>query len=289
MSEEQYQSQEENQDQINHENEMNEKIIIGQEQDNSRPLTKDLSTKKIKDGHEIISEEENKIYFLKFRPLGSNLKILLSEQDTFPAKSYEIYLALEELKLKNPLFSKFSSTKQLSEELNRIDSKNNFILKKKKGNIMGLTIIFPNEGENENIDNDIEIDLTENLIDDREMFRQLFEKYKSIQKEQNEDINEFNHRIKKIEEVLTSHNEEQEKNKNEDPLEQNENENEQKSEVKGQEENVEEHKEIQPEPLEVKSSNKGSMNSIQKDKNAKKGKFEKRKEDKSKIIKKKKK
>ena len=63
--------------------------------------------------------------------------------------------------------------------------------------VIALVIVFLVEEEN----NFIEIDLNENIIDDREMFRQLFEKYKSIQKEQNEDINEFNHRIKKIEEI----------------------------------------------------------------------------------------
>ena len=55
------------------------------------------------------------------------------------------------------------------------------------------------------------------------------------------------------------------------------------------EEKIEEHKEIQPEVADVKSSNKESMSSIHKGKNVKKGKLDKKKEDKGKNIKKKKK
>ena len=257
-------SEEQYQDEQHHENEMNEDIIYNQ--DMNKPLiNEDLTTRKIKEGHEIILEEENKAFFLLFKSLGNNLKILLSEQDAFPAKTYEIYLALEELKLKNELFSKFSSTKQLSEELNNNDNKINFIIKK-KGNIMSLTIIFP--VKDENIDNDIEIDLIENIIDNREMFRQLFEKYKSIQEEQNEDISQFLNWIKNIDEILATHgeNREQSKENNENQGEQNENEQVEKNpqEQKG--------KEVE------KSSNKQSMSSIKKGKNNKKGNFEKKRE-----------
>ena len=282
MSENQYQY-EDNEHKENHENEMNEEIIYNQ--DSHKPIShSDLAPTKSKEGHDIISEDENKIYFLKFKSLGNNLKILLSEQDTFPAKTYEIYLALEELKLKNELFSNYASTKQLSEELNRHDNKINFIIKKKQGNLMGLTIVFPTEDEN--IDNDIEIDLIENIIDNREMFRQLFEKYKSIQEEQNEDISQFLNRIKNIEEILVSQGGKHDKENYEN---QGEPENEQKSVNMQGEEKIEEHKEIQPEVADVKSSNKESMSSIHKGKNVKKGKLDKKKEDKGKNIKKKKK
>ena len=64
---------------------------------------------------------------------------------------------------------------------------------------MALVIIFLIDEEK----NYIEIDLNENIIDDREMFRQLFEKYKSIQLEQEEDIAHFMSRIKTIEEILS--------------------------------------------------------------------------------------
>ena len=156
---------------------------------------------------------------------------------------------------------------------------------------MSLTIIFPTVEDN-NIDNDVEIDLNENIIDDREMFRQLFEKYKSIQQEQDEDINQFLNRIKNIEEILKAH--------EEPPVPENQ-------EMQGEEQNGEEHNdeehaqeqqsevrteekgEIAVENEEVKSSNKESMSRIQKGKNVKKEKTDKgNKVEKKKNIKKKK-
>lgn len=290
MSEDNYQYQN-NQFQENHENEMEEVIDINQEISNPI-INENPSMKKLKDIHEIVSEEENKTYTLKFIPKGNNLKILLTEQDNFPAKIYELYLDLEELKLKNDLFSIYTSTKELSDLLNKSDNNITFTIKKKPENIMSLTIIFPTVEDN-NIDNDVEIDLNENIIDDREMFRQLFEKYKSIQQEQDEDINQFLNRIKNIEEILKAH--------EEPPVPENQ-------EMQGEEQNGEEHNdeehaqeqqsevrteekgEIAVENEEVKSSNKESMSSIQKGKNVKKEKTDKgNKVEKKKNIKKKKK
>lgn len=293
MSEDLYQYQD-NQPQDFNENENggSEKIYFNQEL-NSTPINnRILSSRNTKSFHQIFSEEDNKTYDLKFSAIGNNLKILLSEQDNFPAKTYEVLLDLEELQLKNNLFTIYSSTKELSDILNKNENNINFNIKRKSVNILALTIIFPKSEDY--TDNDIEIDLTENIIDDREMFRQLFEKYKSIQKEQNEDIEQFMNRIAKIEEILAPPEVKQET--------QNENENEQE-EIKGEEnceekekinENVdekkiEETKKIEDDKIsEVKSSNKASKKSIQKGKNEKKGKFEK-KDIKSKKIQKKKK
>ena len=292
MSEDNNQYQE-NQPQENHENEHEEEIAFNQEQDiNQHIINENPSTKILKDIHEIVSEEENKTYILKFIPIGDNLKILLSEQDNFPAKIYEIYLALEELQLKSELFSGYSSSKELSEQLNKSDNNINYFIRKKPENIMALTIKFASEEENN--DNFIEIDLNENIIDNREMFRQLFEKYKSIQKEQEEDISQFLNRLKNIEEILKVHEEPPvEENQNQENQEmqgelQNEEGHEQQLERKSEEKNIEEQREIKEEKEEIKSSNKESMSSIQKGNNVKKGKVEKNKEEKKKNIKKKK-
>ena len=301
MSEDNNQYQE-NQPQENHENENEEEIAFNQDQDINQPIiNENPSTKKLKDIHEIVSEEENKTYTLKFIPVGDNIKILLSEQDNFPAKIYEIYLALEELKLKSELFSAYSSSKELSEQLNKSENNINYYIRKKPENIMALTIKFTSEEENN--DNFIEIDLNENIIDNREMFRQLFEKYKSIQKEQEEDISQFLNRLKNIEEILKAHeeppveeNQNQENQENQEIQEnqemqadlQNEEGHEQQLEDKVEEKNIEEKREVKEEKEEIKSSNKESMSSIQKGKNVKKGKVEKNKEEKKKNIKKKK-
>ena len=292
MSEDNNQYQE-NQPQENHEMEHEEEIAFNQDQDINQPtINENPSTKKLKDIHEIVSEEENKTYTLKFIPIGDNLKILLSEQDNFPAKIYEIYLALEELKLKTELFSVYSSSKELSDQLNKSDNNINYFIRKKPDNIMALTIKF--QSEEENNDNFIEIDLNENIIDNREMFRQLFEKYKSIQKEQEEDISQFLNRLKNIEEILKVHEEPPvEENQNQENQEmqgelQNEEGHEQQLEGKSEEKNIEEQREIKEEKEEIKSSNKESMSSIQKGKIVKKGKVEKNKEEKKKNIKKKK-
>ena len=281
----------ENEPQENHEMDHEEEIAFNHDQDINQPtINENPSTKKLKDIHEIVSEEENKTYTLKFIPVGDNIKILLSEQDNFPAKIYEIYLALEELQLKSELFSGYSSSKELSEQLNKSDNNINYFIRKKPENIMALTIKFASEEENN--DNFIEIDLNENIIDNREMFRQLFEKYKSIQKEQEEDISQFLNRLKNIEEILKVHEEppveENQENQEMQGELQNEEGHEQQLEGKSEEKNIEEQREIKEEKEEIKSSNKESMSSIQKGNNVKKGKVEKNKEEKKKNIKKKK-
>ena len=165
--------------------------------------------------------------------------------------------------------------------------------------VIALVIVFLVEEEN----NFIEIDLNENIIDDREMFRQLFEKYKSIQSEQEEDIAHFMSRINAIEEILApskeEHVPEQSEVQGEEHVngEEHENEHEQHSENMMKEEVTESNKGLPHESLEIKSYNQESTNSIQKGKNVKKGKVVKKKEikkevkkeEKGKMIKKKKK
>lgn len=296
MSEEQN-LYEEHHSQRSQEKELPEEIAPNPEMDNAILDSQSIS-KKLKNGHELISEEDNKTYLLKFISLSNNLKITLSEQDTFPAKIYELYLDLEELKLKNNLFSIYNSTKELSEELNKSDNKINYSIRKKPENIMALTIVFPSENENE--DNDIEIDLNENIIDDREMFRQLFEKYKSIQQEQEEDISQFMTRIQKIEEILASQQKEQQPEENQENPENPEGQAEEnKAEGENLEAKVEEDKksiqqpEVEAEVREIKSSKKSSKKSIKKEKekndNLQKSNIGKNNNREKKIFKKKKK
>ena len=165
---------------------------------------KDFS-KNIISGHEIISEEENKKYFLQFINKNDLIKIILTEKDIFPYKTYELSTSLDELKPKNEYFSSFESTKELIEELNNPQSTINFSLIKKQANVLELFFIFPIEGE----DNTMEIELTANSINDREIFRQLFEKYKSIKQEQDEDLMQLKNRINVIEDILSNIQEEQ--------------------------------------------------------------------------------
>ena len=153
--------------------------------------------------------------------------------------------------------------------------------------VIALVIVFLVEEEN----NFIEIDLNENIIDDREMFRQLFEKYKSIQSEQEEDIAHFMSRINAIEEILApskeEHVPEQSEVQGEEHVngEEHENEHEQHSENMMKEEVTESNKGLPHESLEIKSSNQESTNSIQKGKNVKKGKVVKKKEIKKEVKK----
>jgi hypothetical protein len=284
-------SKDHNQISVEHESHNNEENILNQES-NRLTNNQDISTKKPIKVQQIVLEEENKTYFLEFSIVGKNLKILLSENDIFPSRSYEIFLALDELKLKNDLFAIYNSINELSDDLNNPENKFKFTLKKKEGGIMALVIAFLTEEEN----NDIEIDLNENIIDDREMFRQLFEKYKSIQHEQEEDISQFMYRIKTIEEILTPHKEEPEPAPEQGEIQseehQNGEEHEQNSENMKQESN-ESNKGLTHESFDIRSSNKESTSSVQKEKNVKKGKIEKKKEikkeEKGKINKRKKK
>ena len=270
-------SDDQNQISEEHESHANEENILNQDT-NRLTNNQDSNTKKPIKVQQIVLEEENKTYFLEFSTIGKNLKILLSEHDIFPARSYEVFLALEELKLKNDLFAIYNSINELSDDLNNPENKFNFNLKKKDGGIMALVIAFLIEEEN----NDIEIDLNENIIDDREMFRQLYEKYKNIQHEQEEDISHFMYRIKAIEEILTPHKEEPEPVPEQGEMQgeehQNGEEHEHHSENMMKEESNESNKGLIHESLDIRSSNKESTSSVQTGKNVKKGKIEKKKE-----------
>lgn len=269
------------QSQENHENEMVDQIIS--HSDINKPeIHSDIVTKKLQKGHEIVLEEENKTYYLEFSANGDKLKVLLSEQDIFPGKTYESYTPLNEIQSKHEFFSNYSSVKELSEELNKSSLNLNFNIKKKNENIMTL-IMYGSDEENQSV----ELELKENIIDSREMFRQLFEKFKSIQQEQEEDISQFMNRIKNIEEILSSHVKQQEQGQEEKP------EGEEKDLVEPEQkegstnkEEINEKQEVKKE--EVKLSNKESLSSIQKGKNVKKGKFDKKNE-KGKLNKRKKK
>ena len=263
---------------------------------------KEDSSKKLTHGHEILSEEENKKYFLEFINKSDLIKILLKEKDIFPYKTYELLTSLEELKPKNEYFSNFNSTKELIDELNNPNSTINFTIIKKQSNILELIFIFPIEGE----DNSMEIELTANNIKDREMFRQLFEKYQSIKQEQEEDVAQLKNRMNAIEEILNNMQREQEELKEkerlekerleQERLEKERQENEQENEEHNEEENnknEDENKENDNKKdslgnkkgklNEIKFSKDGSKKSFQKekDKNIKKGKPEKKKQEKN--------
>ena len=293
-------SEQENQPEENQENQSQNNEIINQVENNnqgSQDLKED-SSKKLTHGHELLSEEENKKYFLEFINKNDLIKILLKEKDIFPYKTYELLTSLEELKPKNDFFSNFNSTKELTEELNNPNSTINFSIIKKQANILELFFIFPVEGE----DNSMEIELTANNINDREMFRQLFEKYQSIKQEQEEDVTQLKNRMSAIEEIINSMQKEQEELKEKERLEkerlekerlEKEMENEEHNEAENNEnENEGENKEDKKkDALENKKgklnenhvSNTGSKKSLQKekDKNIKKGKPEKKKQEKN--------
>ena len=201
----------ENSLQENHENE----IQVNESNPEINNLAKDDVSKKIKHGHEIISEEDNKKYFLEFINKSDLIKIILTEKDIFPYKTYELSTSLEELQPKNDFFKSFNSVNELIEELNNPNTSINFSLIKKQTNIIELFLDFPIEGD----DNTMEMELNANQINDREMFRQLFEKYKSIKQEQEEDITQLKNRMNKIEEILTNMQKEQERQKEEERLE----------------------------------------------------------------------
>ena len=252
----------ENSLQENHENE----IPVNESNPEINNLIKDDASKKLKHGHEIISEEENKKYFLEFINKSDLIKIILVEKDIFPYKTYELSTSLEEL------------------------------IFKKQTNVIELFFVFPIEGE----DNTMEIELNANQINDREMFRQLFEKYKSIKQEQEEDVTQLKNRMNKIEEILTNMQKEQERIKEEERLEkerlekerlekemENEEHNEQEKDENEGNENMSKKGEVENKNNkklinEVNFSNKESKKSFQKDnKNIKKGKPENKKQDKN--------
>ena len=282
----------ENSLQENHENE----IPVNESNPEINNLIKDDASKKLKHGHEIISEEENKKYFLEFINKSDLIKIILVEKDIFPYKTYELSTSLEELQPKNDFFKSFNSVNDLIEELNNPNSSINFSIFKKQTNVIELFFVFPIEGE----DNTMEIELNANQINDREMFRQLFEKYKSIKQEQEEDVTQLKNRMNKIEEILTNMQKEQERIKEEERLEkerfekerlekemENEEHNEQEKDENEGNENMSKKGEVENKNNkklinEVNFSNKESKKSFKKDnKNIKKGKPEKKKQDKN--------
>ena len=273
--------------------------LLNQEPDKLN-IKEDDNSKKSSSGHEILSEEDNKKYFLQFLNKNNLIKILITEKDIFPYKTYELSTSLEELQPKNDYFSNFATSKDLAEELNNSNTTINFSINKKQANIIELFFIFPIEGE----DNTMEIELTANQINDREMFRQLFEKYQSIKLEQEEDVIQLKNRMNAIEEILTKIQKEQEMQKEQERLEKERLEEERlEKERENEEHNEEEHNEHEgveneennnkKEVLskknkndqlnEIKSSSKGSKASFQKEKEKKveKGKAEKKKQGKN--------
>ena len=290
----------ENHEQENLTQEIQENEMPNDEHHNPDNQVKDDdSSKKITSGHEIISEEDNKKYFLEFVKKNSLIKIILSERDIFPYKTYELLTSLEELQPKNNYLLNFNSPEELVSELNNPNTTINFTLGKKQANIIELFFIFPIEGEEE--DNTLEIELTADQINDRndrEMFRQLFEKYKSIKQEQDDDIAQLKNRMNAIEEILNNMQKEQEMQRERDRLEkerlekekemENEEHNEEEQNENQELENVEniKNKEISKNKKgqlnEIKASNKSSKKSFQKgkEKNILKGKNEKNKQEK---------
>ena len=280
--------------------------LLNNEKENQN--IKEDTSNKIFSGHEIISEEENKKYLLNFINKNDLIKIILKEKDIFPYKTYELITSLEELQPKNVFFSNFVSNNELIQELNNPNTAINFSLFKKKANIIELFFVFPIEDE----DNTMEIELNANEINDREIFRQLFEKYQSIKEEQEEDAMQLKNRMNAIEEILGNMQKEQEIQKEKDRLEKEKIEKERlEKEMENEEHGEEEHKEEENEEMkekedientenvgkklilgnknknnelnEIKSSKQSSKSTFQKDKdkNIKKGKPEKKKQEKN--------
>ena len=280
--------------------------LLNNEKENQN--VKEDTSKKLFSGHEIISEEENKKYLLNFINKNDLIKIILKEKDIFPYKTYELITSLEELQPKNVFFSNFVSNNELIQELNNPNTAINFSLFKKKANIIELFFVFPIEDE----DNTMEIELNANEINDREIFRQLFEKYQSIKEEQEEDAMQLKNRMNAIEEILGNMQKEQEIQKEKDRLEKEKIEKERlEKEMENEEHGEEEHKEEENEEMkekedientenvgkklilgnknknnelnEIKSSKQNSKSTFQKDKdkNIKKGKPEKKKQEKN--------
>ena len=247
-------------------NEINDKII--QNQDNNNHIEENNSVSKIIQlGHEL-SSEDNKKYFLLFSPQKDLLKIILKEKYIFPYKTFELLISLDELKPKNDFFCQYSSIQDLSSELNNPNTTIGFKLIKESANIIGLIFIFPDEEE--------QVELTAAPINDRELFRQLFEKYKSIKQEQDEDIIQLKSRINQIEEILVNTQKEQEAQREKERLEKERLEKEKEEEEKKEnEENTNENNNNEVQEIkkshvsEVKSSKKTSKISIKKDKEKK--------------------
>ena len=280
--------------------------LLNNEKENQNE--KEDTSKKLFSGHEIISEEENKKYLLNFINKNDLIKIILKEKDIFPYKTYELITSLEELQPKNVFFSNFVSSNELIQELNNPNTAINFSLFKKKANIIELFFVFPIEDE----DNTMEIELNANEINDREIFRQLFEKYQSIKEEQEEDAMQLKNRMNAIEEILGNMQKEQEIQKEKDRLEKEKIEKERlEKEMENEEHGEEEHKEEENEEMKekedientenvgkklilgnknknnelnkIKSSKQNSKSTFQKDKdkNIKKGKKKKKKQEKN--------
>ena len=81
----------------NQENQSQNNELINQDENNNQGNQdlKEDSSKKLTHGHELLSEEENKKYFLEFINKNDLIKILLKEKDIFPYKTYELLTSLE--------------------------------------------------------------------------------------------------------------------------------------------------------------------------------------------------
>lgn len=148
--------------------------------------------------YDIISTEHKKVYSLNFEDRIKKIRIKIGEKDIFPANFYENIFTLEDLIKINEWFKNFSEPKELLKEFNQLSFNESFNIELISKNVMRLLIKFPEES---NIGTII-IELNKIRLDQREMLRQLHEKYKSIQKMHEDDFANFKERIEKIEVAL---------------------------------------------------------------------------------------
>jgi len=180
-------------------------------------LLKKKEVPKIKT-YELMSEEEIP-YTLNFELVKDKLRINVTEKDSFPQNEYENFFSLEDLIKIDKWFKIFYNIENLLLELEQLTKNENFVIERKKIDVISLYIVFPI-----NLLDKIEILLPINEINNKDLFFQLISKINEVESKEKNDIIAIDEKLDNLEHLLNSM--EQNNNQEEEKLPENhENEN----------------------------------------------------------------
>ena len=217
--------------------------------------------------YEITSDEEIS-YVLNFEQVNDQLRIKISEKDSFPHNEYENFYSLEDLIKIDKWFKIFYNIESLLIELDQLTKNESFVIERKKKDCLSLYILFPI-----NLLEKIEIPIPINEIDNKDLFLQLISKINEIDTKGKNDIIVIDEKLENLEHIISTmeannnQGEENLENENKENEHMNENENEQNIPEDGNMNNLEEMKDALKQEIvnNIKNSNEQHENEIEHD------------------------
>jgi hypothetical protein len=166
-----------------------------------------------------INNDEETSYILNFEQVKDNLRIKISEKNSFPSNEFENFYSLENLIKIDKWFKIFYNVESLLIELEQLTKNERFSIERKKKDCLSLFIYFPI-----NLLEKIEIPIPLNEINNKDLFLQLISKINEIDSKEKKDfiaidekLNNLEHLIQTME-INNSHEEENLKNEKQENI-----------------------------------------------------------------------